>query len=236
MRSTGLLLGLLYLFPAGAFAQPREGTRWDSDTVRLAPDARLLEMAGVDGELALERAAAAWGGIPGVPAIRIVHASPNVIAWSYVWGRAEDETPETLGVTRRWSSGVVIEEAHVLVNGTKPISIGDELDPTAYDFESLMVHEFGHVLGIEHDASDGSVMHDGMERGQWMREPSEADVARVAALYAQPLPDRNYQPYPTLDAGCSSTGARGRLDLHNPMLMAACAIALAYFQRRRTRS
>jgi hypothetical protein len=221
----GPLLVVLFWLPAwaSALAAEPDGLRWDAEAIELVPDQSL------DRE-ALERAAVAWGGIPGVPEIRLVSSGAQRISLDDEWSD-EDQDEASIAVTRRTREGLVIVRAQVLVNGRERYADGSV--PYAYDLETLMVHELGHVLGLDHSPEDSSVMREGQEPGEVFREPSDKDVERVRALYAPPRAQ-----YDTIELEplfsrwvCNCDGVRSSPS--SAAWMAICAIALAFLQRRR---
>lgn len=51
------------------------------------------------------------------------------------------------------------------------------------DRESVLVHEMGHSLGLEHNESTDSVMQPSMSSQQIRRTPSEEDISAINCLY-----------------------------------------------------
>ncbi|SME87905.1 matrixin family metalloprotease [Pseudobacteriovorax antillogorgiicola] len=69
----------------------------------------------------------------------------------------------------------------------------DEVESTSYvvDTETVLLHEFGHLLGLDHvtvDEDENSVMHPKTFIGLYMhsRELSEGDAFNIQELYPQP--------------------------------------------------
>lgn len=57
------------------------------------------------------------------------------------------------------------------------------------DFESVCMHEMGHILGIDHTDEPGSLMNSYYIRGTVKREPTEDDIEGIRYLYKDlPVP------------------------------------------------
>jgi hypothetical protein len=56
---------------------------------------------------------------------------------------------------------------------------------TAYDLESVVTHELGHALGLDHSNVAGAVMLPTLGKGQQGRVPTADDIAGVRALYGE---------------------------------------------------
>lgn len=115
----------------------------------------------------------------------------NVIYFKRDWPDAERDKQAV--TTIRWASDRVFE-ADIRINGSgKPNSKGVSYSyfsgPTAVsgqvDFESLVLHEFGHVLGLQHPTveTDGTVMAKVLDFATLRRTPAPLDVADLKCEY-----------------------------------------------------
>lgn len=114
---------------------------------------------------AIQKAAAIWNNAVGREILKIggwtnVGPSPtpdgtNLIYFQKNWDGSSNEQART---TIYWA-GERIYEADIKINEHDfDFSITEPGIAGKLDMESLMIHEFGHVLGLKHMSSPGSVM------------------------------------------------------------------------------
>ncbi len=96
-----------------------------------------------------------------------------------------DSSDSKQAVTGTHWRGDEIKEADIKVNGRNyRYSFGESVDVQKVDFESLMVHELGHVLGLAHnDSLIGSVMSWRLEKGEIRRNIPEGDRESLSCEY-----------------------------------------------------
>ena len=109
----------------------------------------------------------------------------NVIYFVRNWPEAS-KTKQAI-TTIHWA-GDRIFEADIRVNGNPQhflYSTSLIPEPLKVDFESLMLHELGHVLGLEHPKLeiDGTVMARRLDDGVSRRVPAPLDVADLKCEY-----------------------------------------------------
>ena len=92
--------------------------------------------------------------------------------------------------TYYWLKFDAIKEADIVVNTYLPHLPRDaewayfyELSPNYIDFESLMVHEFGHVLGLQHTNNTDSVMYMYLEEAELKSEITAYDRNNIKCGY-----------------------------------------------------
>lgn len=71
--------------------------------------------------------------------------------------------------------------------------------PDRFDFRSVLLHELGHALGLDHSGA-GTVMQPLIDTGEMLRTLTDDDVAGLRALYAvpgTPEPTTTATPTPT---------------------------------------
>ena len=146
----------------------------NSDVQRVSWGADVPVPLYIDSEFPVEKrgavqaAADEWNTIAGHPLIKIVGVTNrgggpaqdgfNIIYWMTSWDTAA--TNEQARTTIYWT-GTRIYEADVRINaraGDHQYFWSNEPQPGELDVESLLVHEFGHVLGLVHTVTAGSVM------------------------------------------------------------------------------
>lgn len=119
----------------------------------------------------------------------------SIIYWLENWGSGEQclssntskVACEQARTTIYWM-GEQIYEADIMVNASATsnftYSASEEAKGGEVDFESLMVHELGHVLGLSHNDIDvESVMARTLPNGLLRREPSEEDLDSLHCEY-----------------------------------------------------
>ncbi|NJM10470.1 MAG: matrixin family metalloprotease [Bdellovibrionaceae bacterium] len=101
------------------------------------------------------------------------------------WFKSWDSTrrSEQARTTIYWT-GSEIFEADIRINAANfSYSLGENTNQTQVDFVSLLVHELGHVLGLGHTVTAGSVMNFSLDEGQNRRELDESDLASLKCEY-----------------------------------------------------
>ncbi len=77
-----------------------------------------------------------------------------------------------------------IYDADMEINATVPLSVGDPVPPTGYDFDSIVTHEAGHFLGMAHSGDDRATMFAHYSPGtSTMRVLADDDVNGICTIY-----------------------------------------------------
>jgi hypothetical protein len=152
----------------------------------------------------------AWAGVEDTELVfvrRESHAQPsahpdrhNFIWMDEDWPYDEDK----IAVSDVWADEdgeIVAFDIHV--NGQ--VSWATDGRPDAFDLQAALVHEIGHVLGLEHSEVPSAAMFPSIERGAtWRRSLDQDDVEAVQELYG--LPQTQAPPAPP-PQGCATTSA-----------------------------
>lgn len=156
-------------------------------------------------------------------------ANTNVVTFRQDW-RAAGLPPSAIAltvVTFVQTTGEV-RDADVMVNLTVPLSAS--ADARGNDLPTALVHEVGHVLGLDHSNERTAVMWYGAGRGEQRRALQPDDVAGVCAIHPPSL-QRPCAAAVTDDAGCGcragTSPARG---------WPLATLALIALRRRRSRA
>lgn len=105
----------------------------------------------------------------------------STIYWFGTWDTSR--RTEQARTTIYWT-GAEIFEADIRVNAANfRYSLGETTNPTEVDLSSLLVHELGHVLGLGHTLTAGSVMNFSLDEGQDRRRLAEQDLASLKCEY-----------------------------------------------------
>lgn len=108
----------------------------------------------------------------------------NIIYFMRTW--EADKTVEQARTTVYWA-GNRIYEADIRINASQAagftFSAGSVAQPGEVDMESLLVHEFGHVLGLAHSAAAQSVMARSLPNAILRRSLSGSDEESIRCEY-----------------------------------------------------
>lgn len=107
----------------------------------------------------------------------------NVIGWT------DENLGSALAMTVYWYSfpGSYLEEFDVIIERTAGVNLRWSTDtPTpfnAYDLQSVVLHEAGHTLSLDHVSDSAQVMYYSIANGQMRRQLGEGDVAGITYIY-----------------------------------------------------
>lgn len=109
----------------------------------------------------------------------------SVIYWDEVW---ESSVPGEVeqGRTEQVKNGFQIVESDIRLNASMAdftYYIESQTKEDQVHLKSLLVHELGHVLGLEHDSDSESVMQTHLTMGEDRSQPSEVDIKNLKCEY-----------------------------------------------------
>ena len=81
----------------------------------------------------------------------------------------------------------LIQSVQMEFNGAQMFSFTEETTDTAVDFQTILLHELGHALGLAHVVDKTQVMDLGVKLGLKKRELTEADKTALCDAYRQRL-------------------------------------------------
>lgn len=109
----------------------------------------------------------------------------NVLYWMDTWesGRSNEQGRTVI----HWI-GDQIKETDVLINASSLSKFqfywaAQGQNNSSVELESLFLHELGHVLGLKHNESDGSVMDPELRKGQVRTALAESDQSSLYCEY-----------------------------------------------------
>jgi hypothetical protein len=105
----------------------------------------------------------------------------SLIYWFNTWDA--DKPTEQARTTIYWA-GTEIFEADMRINAHNfTFNYGTETSFSNVDLDSLVLHELGHVLGLAHNATHGSVMNITLDNGQDRRKLGDPDMSSLKCEY-----------------------------------------------------
>lgn len=105
----------------------------------------------------------------------------SMIYWLKTWDN--EKRTEQARTTIYWT-GAEIFEADLRINAANfSYYLGEDPNFTKVDLQSLVLHELGHVLGLAHNVTTGSVMNFTLNEGQDRRTLSDDDLASLKCEY-----------------------------------------------------
>jgi hypothetical protein len=167
------------------------------------------EPPGVDGLAAMRFAVDTWNAVPG-QGFRFVDGGTtsvgntacsnsqypdgvNALTW-------DGYRPGVLGTTCAIAGRSTIDGQIQIIEGDISFSPALHFSTSAttpagtYDFMSNILHELGHLLGLDHSTAAGSVMTKTLGTGVQRRTPTADDIKGMRALYGDGSPDPGPTP------------------------------------------
>ena len=144
----------------------------------------------------------------------------------------------------------VILDADIEINATSPLSVPTDAGLSLgvivdqHDLLSIMVHEAGHFLGLDHSREDGSVMQAELFAAEVRTQLSADDEAAISAVYP---PERDaaacdYTPHGGFAPECAPNAASSGCSVELPgrsgggALAGAALVSCIWLARRRRRA
>ncbi|MFI0910505.1 matrixin family metalloprotease [Streptomyces abikoensis] len=163
---------------------------WKKRSLTYAFDVDSTDIPGTPEFTAVRSAIRTWAGAVQITFTEVTNQSdPDVLIG---WRPANDADYNMVGGTLAHSDyplgcGVVTN------NRPKPVHFDDSehvwsvgAAANAYDVESVALHEFGHILGLQHSGVNGAVMWPTISSNFTLRVLQPDDLAGIWALYPRP--------------------------------------------------
>lgn len=210
MRVFTVVMGFSVLLPGPASAFNAQGHRWPN--VETQPVGFMLHPDGSDNVTdasdlaAIRRAFSSWEGVSCAglrfeersweEPLRIQNDGRNRVAWVEVAGQWPG-SPDTLALTYTFytlDATREIRDADMILNGvdwtwtTVDADVGQGT-AAPVDIETVVLHEVGHLFGLDHTQDTTAVMFPSNNKGI-QREPAIDDIHGICTLYpnGEPVP------------------------------------------------
>jgi len=182
---------------------------WSSSCITISIQGDGAPHAGIDyaaAKASVERAVEAWTSVDcpggGHPSIQVKVEGPvtcssaeyngdqhnaNIVMFrDDTWPNA-GQSPDTLGFTSLNFSrdNGELYDADIELNAVaEALSVGREPKPTEADLDSIITHEVGHLLGLNHSLDVEATMVGGYQDGTFeLRTPARDDIEGICAIY-----------------------------------------------------
>jgi hypothetical protein len=158
---------------------------WKSLPIKMGIDSSVPKEA----RSAIHRAAQRWSTVLGQQAFAFHDTTdfkPGDEGQSVIfWNAGQVARPgDEQAVTSLFWYGDELTGATIKVNvKNQALSFEDHVGPQVVDLESLMIHEFGHALGLTH-IENGGIMNSHLAPGFERRSMDSASVGQAQCLYA----------------------------------------------------
>jgi hypothetical protein len=243
MRLTLVMLSTLLALPALAYRETidfQQGFYWsrfpvsmivaDANATRLQQIKGLVDQATAEWESGLENLWNITGQSSG---------SGNVIRWSNNFGNETglDES-SVLAVTIRYSQGPYIVKGEIIINGN------NRLNSAESNLRTVIVHEMGHTLGLDHSEYNNAVMaanlifnYQGLhwDDQQGMAHIVSTTKQRQAIGYVSPLSSGQEEESSSALGSCGTVDMGGGSGGGGSMILSlglGMLMTLALFKRR----
>ncbi|MCU0657326.1 MAG: thrombospondin type 3 repeat-containing protein, partial [Polyangiaceae bacterium] len=232
-RRLGLLSLLTLVAAAGVIPDAKAyttfGVKWSSLPVKYKVNETSFPASIKGTALASIKAGFATWSAPACSVFEAVHDGAttnlnpmakgvgNTIFWTKNWSGVVNGTTLTeniIGITPLWLSGSSIAYAHIALNAQHH-QWGDGAISGVVDTQSLLVHEQGHFLGLNHSNATNSVMKSTYSKGTIVRTLVQDDIDGVCSIYpctSSACKDSDGDGVPDKDDNCPSNKNASQLD------------------------
>jgi hypothetical protein len=179
---------------------------------------------------------------PGGPNANVILFQDN--KWRY---HGADDTLAKTTVTFDADTGVIFDADIEVNHAYNEFTVGD--DNVVYDLQSVITHELGHVLGLDHSPDFDATMNAGYDPGSTEQRTLEADdIAGICAVYppdrpgkCDPTPkgglgDACVQAHEDDGGGCAASASGPGRDARDIVAFGLLLQSLVFAARRRSRS
>lgn len=197
--------------PAGAGAAFAEWMRWPDEAIPIvlyySPQDAL---PGINGPTLIEAAMAIWNAAPG-HSFEFRYGGTTTSA-PHRCGRGSGDGVMSIGWRSDLPPGTLATTCAIRDNGV-PVEVDitfstsikwvatNETPDDSFDFRSTLLHELGHVLGLDHSSVPDAVMQAQLSRGQQRRQLTADDIAGIQFLY----PDDDATAVPSASPSSTAT-------------------------------
>ncbi len=123
----------------------------------------------------------------------------NIITWPAVWQHSSSALAVTTTTFER-TTGFILD-ADVDFNRSSPFLLNPQPGDGTFDFQRVILHEDGHVAGLDHSLDPNAVMFADLGPGPQSHSLAQDDVDAISTLY--PLSVRPFRIAPPVASGPS---------------------------------
>ena len=130
----------------------------------------------------------------------------NSIDWPDIWTQSQNALAVTL-TTFEVATGFILD-ADVEFNRSFPFSLNPQPGDGTFDFQRVMLHEDGHVAGLDHSLDPDAVMFASLGPGPYSHALAHDDINAISTLYPLDFTPLRIHTHNPVDQRQGSTSSR----------------------------